>query len=213
MKQIKVPNFLENAFVDKYSCSDEEGNNYEYYKQSIGSIKIVDRQIIACDPFLYNKDKPFVIKFPSGYFPVELAIAKINIDERVGLARIKFSEESPVKWTFALTEDQDESDLDDDEILGYGVDSGTGCFMDSSGAKKFSSYLSLKPNNFENIIKELALTYKDTRSWLLWKRDEQTVVMFSTGWGDGCYATYIGYDSKMSICRLVTDFGLINWQI
>jgi hypothetical protein len=34
--------------------------------------------------------------------------------------------------------------------------------------------------------------------------------MFKSGWGDGFYATYIGYDKAGNICRLVTDFVVIE---
>jgi hypothetical protein len=34
---------------------------------------------------------------------------------------------------------------------------------------------------------------------------------FSTGYGNGCYATFIGFDKKGNICQLLTDFGLIQW--
>jgi hypothetical protein len=34
--------------------------------------------------------------------------------------------------------------------------------------------------------------------------------MFKSGWGDGFYATYIGYDKSGNICRLVTDFVVIE---
>jgi hypothetical protein len=29
--------------------------------------------------------------------------------------------------------------------------------------------------------------------------------------GDGRYATYVGYDDEGNICRLLSDFALINW--
>ena len=34
-------------------------------------------------------------------------------------------------------------------------------------------------------------TYKLTRSWLLWDREDSNVAMFSTGWGDGLYVTLV----------------------
>lgn len=38
------------------------------------------------------------------------------------------------------------------------------------------------------------------------------MAMFSTGWGDGSYASYIGYDAEGQIARLVTDFYLLDWM-
>lgn len=204
--------FLENAFQDNFSHADEENNNYNFYQVNIGKLNVANGQIIACDPFLFNDDKPFDTVFPTGHFPIELAIARIDDDERIGFSRIKFSDKAPVRWTIAVTVDQDATGLSDDEIFGYGVDSGAGCFMDTSGAGKYSDYLNQKEDNYNVVIDEMEATYKDTRSWLLWERDGFNVAMYSSGWGDGLYATYIGYDSENSICRLVTDFGLLEWQ-
>jgi hypothetical protein len=204
--------FFENAFTNSYSYADEEKNIYNFYTIDIGNLNVANGQIIACDPFIYNDDKPFDILFPIGHFPIELAIAKINDDERVGFSRIKFSGKRPVRWTIAATAGQDMTKLSDDEIFGYGVDSGTGCFMDSSGAEKYSDYLNQKEDNYNIAIDEMEATYKHTRSWLLWGKEGFNVAMFSTGWGDGLYATYIGYDTENSICRLVTDFGLLEWK-
>jgi hypothetical protein len=208
-----MQDFLENAFKHNYSYIDEENIVYNFNCKEIGKLNIVDGKIIACDPFLFNDDKPFNTLFPIGKFPIELAIADIDDDERVGFSRIKFSEKEPIRWEMAVTKGQDASKLADGEIFGYGVDSGTGCFMDTSGCKKFSEYLSQKQDNYNNVIDEMENTYKHTRSWLIWDREGFNVAMFSTGWGDGYYATYIAYDSDNIICRLVTDFGLLDWQV
>jgi hypothetical protein len=37
------------------------------------------------------------------------------------------------------------------------------------------------------------------------------MAVFRTGYGDGCYSTYIGYNSMNQPCCLLTDFGLIRW--
>jgi hypothetical protein len=32
--------------------------------------------------------------------------------------------------------------------------------------------------------------------------------MFASGWGDGCYASYWGYDNENQVSCLLTDFNL-----
>ncbi len=138
---------------------------------------------------------------------------RIN-DERVGFSRIRFSENKPTRWEIAVNKGQDVSKLKDDEIFGYGVDSGTGSFMDINGKKELDLFMD-PPNrnaydsNFSVILKELQKSDTPTWSHYVWEKNEQNVVFFSSGVGDGFYATYIGYDSKNQICRLVTDFDLI----
>lgn len=111
-----------------------------------------------------------------------------------------------------VTSGQDVTTLKEGEIYGYGVDAGTGAFMDITGAEELSSFLTQKEDNYERLIEEMELTYKHTRNWLLWQRGDNNVAMFSSGWGDGYYASYIGYDGDNNICRLVTDFGVLPWN-
>ena len=86
----------------------------------------------------------------AGNFPVELAVAQIVDDERVAFARIKFSSETPISWTIAVCDGQDVSKLNVDEIFGYGVDAGTGAFMDTSGAKEFMTFFDREGKQLSN---------------------------------------------------------------
>lgn len=140
MEQYRIPQFLEKSFNDGFSYSDDAGNKYGFYSYNIGNLRVNNGSIIACDPFLYNHNLPFEKKFPVGNFPVQLSVAKIKDDERVGFARIKFSDQEPVAWTMAVSEGQDLSTLQQDEIFGYGVDAGTGAFMDAPQATSFLSF-------------------------------------------------------------------------
>ncbi|MFC0776419.1 DUF4241 domain-containing protein [Terrimonas alba] len=209
---MKIPDYLEQSFTENFSYVDKTKTSFRFYTVDIGSLTIVEGKIIACDPFLYNGEISFTNVFPLGRFPVELAIAKINDDERIGFSRINFSAKSPSRWTMAVTPDQDIASLQPGEIFGYGVDSGTGCFMDVSAATRFLDFLKEDEEHSIDITDNMEATYKNTRSWLVWEKDGFNVAMFSTGWGDGFYASYIGFDSDDKICRLVSDFGLLDWE-
>ena len=37
------------------------------------------------------------------------------------------------------------------------------------------------------------------------------LAIFSTGYGDGCYSTFIGFNKQGKVCQLLIDFGIINW--
>lgn len=208
MSSLFIPPFLETAFSEGFSYTSA-GHDYSFYKTEICSLQIKEGWIIACDPFLYNNDKPFTTQFPTGSFPVELAVARIGDDERVGFARIRFSDKEPQRWTIAVVEDQDPSSLQEDEIFGYPVDAGTGAFMDISGGQELQSFLKADPDNFLTLLDAMEVNYKHTWDWLLWEQAGSDVAMFKSGWGDGVYATYVGYDENDSICRLVTDFCVI----
>ncbi|MHA4808902.1 DUF4241 domain-containing protein [Flavitalea flava] len=53
-------------------------------------------------------------------------------------------------------------------------------------------------------------TIKHIWDWLLGERNTMNVATFKSGWGDENYVTYVGTDLTGSICRLVTDFAVIN---
>jgi len=210
MTQINIPKNLEAAYEKGFTCTDDSGNTYKLYTYEVGILKISEGFIIACDPFLYNNDQSFTTKFPTGNFPVELAVAQIDDDERIAFARIKFSSEAPASWTLAVCEGQDISTLNNNEIFGYPVDAGTGAFLDSSAAKEFMEFMTEKEENYMYLIDEMEKNYRHTWDWLMWERNSTNVAMFKTGWGDGVYPTYIGYNKTGNICRLVTDFSVID---
>src|SRR4029078_4230104 len=37
------------------------------------------------------------------------------------------------------------------------------------------------------------------------------IVMFTSGWGDGFYASWFGYDAQGRVAALVTDFAVVDW--
>ncbi len=209
---LDAPAFLETAFNPGFAQQDADGDMLQFSMTDIGRLTIKEGRIYACDPISLYLEEPFDIEFPKGQYPVQLAIASINgDDERIGLARIKFTDTKPIKWTDALTEGQDVKDLEEDEIFGYDVDSGTGAFMDASGYVEYDS-LYKEDLKLSTISREMRKSYKDTRSWLMWEGKNSNVAIFSTGYGEGLYATYIGFDDYGNICRLVTDFGLLDWK-
>ena len=206
------PSFLEDAFATGYSSTDSDKDVFNFTPVPLGKLKVKEGKIYACDPISLFIEEPFTTDFPKGDFPIELAIATINgDDERIGFARIRFAETKPVKWALALCEGQDVAHLEQDEIFGYGVDSGTGSFMDASGYRAYDEIYK-SDDGLTEISEALEITYRDTRSWLLWEKNGANAALFSTGYGDGLYASYIGYDSNGQICRLVTDFGLLDWE-
>ncbi|MFT4023352.1 MAG: DUF4241 domain-containing protein [Flavihumibacter sp.] len=206
-----IPAFLEDVFHDGFTFTNPDGTRYEFYCQPIGDLPVRDGRIIACDPFIFMNDEPFTAQFPTGNFPLELAIARLQDDERIGFARIRFSAAAPVRWAFALTASQNPATLEEGYYFGYPVDAGTGSFMDQSAAATFAAFFDRDEKNFERLIDWMQATYKNTRSWYLFKEGPATVAMFSSGWGDGLYPSLIGYDAGGGICRLVTDFLLLAW--
>jgi len=212
MRTIDSPIFLEQAFTPGFQAAQDPEESdaavLVFSPVTMGELRVQQGRIVGCDPLQFDSenDLPFNASFPTGNFPVELAIAKWENDERVAFARIKFSEQAPHRWEMATAGDFDPAELAPDTLIGYGVDSGTGAFLDVGSVPAFAA---LTDADRDQLEVDLNANYRATRSWMLWEQDGASVALFSSGVGDGGYASYIGYAPDGTICRLVTDFQLL----
>jgi hypothetical protein len=132
-------------------------------------------------------------------------------DQRIAAARLRFTHHAAEWWDLALLPDQDMSELESDQFFGYAVDSGTGSFMDLRAAKKLDKRMASDSDNVHEIIREMEPTYVHTRSWAMLDVDhdgELNAAVFSSGVGDGVYASFWGWSGEGLAC-LVTDFGVL----
>ncbi|MDQ8697168.1 DUF4241 domain-containing protein [Hyphomicrobium sp. LHD-15] len=182
-----------------------------------GALKLPSGQVCATDPFIALAEaKPFTQAVPAGTFPVRLAVGDFPSGGiRVAFARVDFSEARVVRWAMAVVEGQDIATLKADEIFGYGVDAGTGSFFDPVASKAAAELLKA-----------------DEDAWETWQTDGETngakvigpysflldlplgdanAIMFHSGWGDGFYASWFGFDADGRVAALVTDFTTIDW--
>ena len=167
-------------------------------------------KLVACDPFVTPEAEPFSLLLPRGAFPVILSVAEIATDQRVAFATIRFKPTSSVRWEMMATGDSDPSKLEPGDIFGYGVDSGTGCFMDSLAGCALAQKMNDDSNFYETMIAEMDKTYRHTWSWLNMRFGDGNLIAFSSGEGDGLYATYAGLDAQGEVAVVVTDFMVID---
>jgi len=201
---LAFPEIFEGSFAAGTKVT-QFGTEITFDKISVGNLKALSGQIIATDPVMLSDAIAFNEKFPVGEFPVELAMANINAnkDRRIAFARIKFSDKPIRKWEFALLPGQTPIPIKSKEIYGYGVDAGLGLFVDQVARNSLNDILD---KNWDNIFSE---KFKD---YLNYDFQNHNAVFFSTGYGDGFYATYIGRDSDGKICQLLTDFDIVLWR-
>ena len=84
--------------------------------------------------------------------------------------------------------------------------------MDSVAARAFVALLDADADYAEEVTEELEEHYTDTWGWANIVADTASganVICFHSGWGDGFYASYFGYDDAGAIVCLLTDFGVI----
>ena len=141
---------------------DREEGRFEMRVQAAGEIKLTTGELVGADPLILVGLAPFVQKVPVGDFPVRLAVAKVDGDERVAIARIDFSSDSIVQWEMALLPEQDPGELEEDEIYGYTTDAGMACFMDNSSADALKREISDGSDFFEELMEEMDENFQPT---------------------------------------------------
>jgi hypothetical protein len=71
------------------------------------------------------------------------------------------------------------------------------------------SKMSADPDYYIQMMTEMKRTYIHTWSWLDMPFGDGNLVAFSSGAGDGAYATYAGFDTDGEIALVVTDFSIV----
>jgi hypothetical protein len=206
---VSKPIIFESAFITG-TTETVKNLTVNFYGITIGKIKITSGHIIACDPLHIDEyGIPFTQVFPKGEFPVQLSILALDNQERIAFARINFSDEPVVKWVFALQPGQTQIPLGEEKIHGYSVDGGVGIFIDEEAVKALDQKAIA---NFEGgVFKDMYNHYHIGWRYSMYNFGKYNLAAFTTGSGDGYFATYIGFDAKGQPCRLVTDFNVFDW--
>ncbi|BAY11280.1 DUF4241 domain-containing protein [Calothrix sp. NIES-2098] len=204
-------------FQNEQNLSNEKLSDIIFTPYKVGELVLTSGKLVACDPLTLADSEPFTANFAPGRYPVILSIAHIqkNNSRRVAYAMLCLSEQTPVAWEMATHPTEDLSSLQEDEFFGYGVDSGTGCFMDADTAQIMDDSIYSKNTYQESLFYklncELEKNYSPTWDWAdmcVDNSNQANVIAFSSGWGDGIYPTYFGFNIENKIVKVITDFHL-----
>jgi hypothetical protein len=173
-------------------------------------VRLPSGAIVACDGFIMDA-QPYTRRVKPGTYPVTLAIAAFDDDERIAFAQFRFAERPAVRWEMALVEGQDVAKLQPGYYFGYGVDSGTGYFTDAPTAEYLQKQFDPEMKFFDRVSGEMEKTYRHTRSWVHVETPRGSAALFTSGFGDGSYASYFGLDESDEAVAIITDFGVLEW--
>lgn len=197
--------YLSLALEDDYKVGTETLRH-----RPMGNLVLSTGQLVACDPFVGPDAEPFRMALPCGSFPVILSVAEIHSDQRVAFASIRFKKTIPARWEMMASAKHDPAMLKTGDIVGYGVDSATGCFMDKSTGQTLTQKMNESEDFAEGMSIEIEKTYRHTWSWLNMNLGNGNLIAFSSGFGDGLYATYAGFDAQGDVTVVVTDFMVVD---
>ena len=192
---------------------------------SFGKVSVPSGEILVRDPLVYlNKDEePYFEKVPTGEFETEGAVILSEEDcARYAAVRVKFNDNKVVRFGEALLGHEDIKDLEEGEYFGFNVDAGLGTILDKETLLAFDEFFmnwhkekpegNIYDDYFADIFKknyEKNPNYqRDGGDWINWCVPGTNLHMpiFQSGFGDGTYPVYFGYDENDSICCLVIEF-------
>ena len=185
----------------------------------IGEVNLPTGEILACDPLVELEEaKAYIQKTPVGKYPVRIAVVPSeDYGDRYACVKVEFSKNTPVVYELAVTgEEEKMEEAAEDEYYGFGVDAGMGCVADKKSQDKYIKYWNKleedgeADNPYDDIFEELLAEsaqqfpkYQRTGGdWANWTipGTELNIPIFASGWGDGYYPCYFGYDKEEELC-------------
>lgn len=217
-----LPEVLNQAFTDGFVGSAAE-KQHVCRTIRLGDLNLSSGRVFLTDP-LYApiRTPPLELSIDPGLYPVDLVVADTGTGgHRVALARLLLSEEPAASWEIACTVGEDPATLSGSTVFTFGVDSGVAAFLDGAAVDWINEEARGAQERFDALM---ALTEKweregsaeaerlglEYRCVLLERVGPGGMAMFSSGWGDGGYAGWVGYAEDGRPVSLVLDFAVIE---
>ena len=190
----------------------------------IGEVNLPTGEILACDPLVeLGEVRTYLQKTPIGKFPVKIAVVlSEDYGDRYACVKVEFNKNKPIVYELAVTGNEEGMDeAKEDEYYGFGVDAGMGCVADKKAQEEYSKYWKKleeegADNPYDDIFEELLEDsfkkfpkyQRDGGDWanFIIPNSDLNIPVFASGWGDGYYPCYFGYDEKGELCGFYIHF-------
>ena len=134
-----------------------------------------------------------------------------NRKKQTVAAEIRISDKLPVKWEMALLKGESAKSFKHDEFMGYEVENGLGCFMDEKAMELLDIYSEEQLENYEKTIRQaVGDNINSCADIIIDEKSGINIVVFASGWNEGTFPTYYGFDDENNLSRIVTDFMVIE---
>ncbi len=207
--------------LDTYFTQPKIGN-VEVDRLEIGTVHFPTGTILACDPFVdLEYAQPYLQTVPAGTYPVTICVVPSEkYGDRYACVKVTVSSGKPVRYELGMTGEADlDEELQEGEFFGFNVDAGTGCVVDIKTREAFQTYWEqqekdIDPYNglFYDLMEENFKKYPkyqgECGGWLNWTvpGTDCNLPIFASGWGDGVYPCYFGYDQENQVCGIYILF-------
>jgi len=215
------------ALADGRRVPVGDGRHYLLSVVDRGSLVMPAGRLGVCDPLFqleYGGESFFAV--PPGRYRVRATLADVSDANdgshiRVAYASLMLDESAEEVMRRNIVPPVDGTlppELGGDEVLGFGVDSGTACFVDVGAIPD-----SLRHNFWKRVFNNgrpngglrLMRSEKHLREGLaniplLNAPGGGNIIAFGSGWGDGTYPVVGGYDASGRLVRVHVDFFVVS---
>ncbi|MCW3814575.1 DUF4241 domain-containing protein [Micromonospora sp. DR5-3] len=181
-----------------------------------GEVVLPTGRVVGCDPLVCPESDPYTVPIDPGRYPARAWVSSIRSDgvesdRRVAALELVVRDEPVARWEPALAGDQDPTELGEDDFFGYGVDAGTGTLADPVALAVLEGwdydrieevFLAEDPDHSPGPVPGLLSVVTDEATGA-------NVLTVSSGWGDGCYGTWVGRTADGLVASFVTDFMVV----
>lgn len=191
----------------------------------IGTVSFPTGTILACDPLVELEDAlPYLQTVPAGTYPVQICVVlSEDYGDRYACVKVCIRPQKPVRYELGMVGRENlTEELEEGAFFGFFVDAGMGCVADVKTQEAFRHYWKQRESQEENIdcyndlfsdlLEEnsrINPKYQgDGGDWLNWTvpGTDYNLPIFSSGWGDGVYPCYFGYDAEGTVCGVYLLF-------
>lgn len=200
-------------------------NDNKHHCMPVGKAHFPTGRIIVADPLAYlpsNEYSPELeIKIPKGAYPVDVSIYRNeDIGIRLCTTRLKVKDTKVFRYVCAASTKESAVAANDNEVMsGFPVDAGMMTICDVKVANEYREFLEQwhKENPGKNHYDDyfaafFAQSYemfpayqREDGDFIVWSNPihHHNMVMVASGFGDGFYQSYIGYDENEEICQII----------
>lgn len=210
-------------FSELFKSEEVEGN--KLFLLNMGTVNFTTDEILARDPLVWLKreEEPYFTKVPMGTYPLETLVVELEEDHyRYIASRVRFHEKDSVVYRQALEGTENLEGIDSDSFFGFNVDAGLATIVDTNTRDAYCDFVDAwekehpEGNMYDDFFaEEFRKSYlehpefqRDGGDWINFKipNTEYTVPMIQSGFGDGKYPVYFGYDESGELCDVVMEY-------
>ena len=210
-------------FSELFKSKEVNGN--KLFLLNMGKVKFTTNEILVRDPLVWlrKEEKPYFTKVPTGEYDLETLVVELDYDDyRYVASRVKLKDKDSFVYHQALEGDENLEDVDSNSIFGFGVDAGLATIVDTDTRDAYCQFEAdwYRENPNKNIYddffaEEFRKNYiknpefqREGGDWINFEipNTKYSIHMIQSGFGDGYYPVYFGYDETGELCDIVIEY-------